>query len=504
MGTTNDDTPLLTFANNPTVYNTTGAQILTTDTQFIVASVSKLFTAYAMKLLSNKVAPTDRVTKFIPELLHLKGQPVRYDGIASTNWSSISIEALLTHLSGITSDLGDSDIDNTPGNHSALGLPPHDATDSGTQCGAASNPYQRACTEADFLNDWGRKFPVYAPYTTLVYSNMGFAILGLVIGRVTGSSYAQFMQKAVFDPLGLDHSSVDHPLNLNGTFITQQTADGDLSEGFLAPSGAIYSTSSDLYNFGRSILASKQLPSTTTRAWLKPKAFTSSAGTFVGEVWEIAAGTDLTAASDGHIVHVYTKGGNLNLYSSIIALVPDYDFAFALTSAGSETGSGTVEAASSQVLDAIVPALEAANKAAAKERFAGTYSAGGNRITLPVDEEPGLLVTKFSVNGVESVIDAVGEFTANASPGQTELRLYPTDLAEGATMAWQGVFDSIPADVAEVENQAFFWADATCQSWSELTTNSYGLAPLDQFLLTATVMAMGGMWRSLLGLGGLL
>ena len=84
---------------------------------------------------------------------------------------------------------------------------------------------------ADFFNNWGKKYPVYAPFSTPVYSNVGFGILGLVIERASGVSFAQYMQNAIIKPLALKHTSIDHPLKLSDAFITKATADGDLSEG---------------------------------------------------------------------------------------------------------------------------------------------------------------------------------------------------------------------------------------------------------------------------------
>ena len=188
---------------------------------------------------------------------------------------------------------------------------------------------------------------------------------------------------------------------------------------------------------------------------------------------------------DGHIVDVYTKGGNLDGYSSLVALVPDYDFVFGLTSAGPDTNSGVVNVLFSKVLTALVPAFEAANKAQAKEVYEGTYTSGSDSITLKVDDGPGLLVTKFKVNGVSTVIDGVGALFGATAPGQTELRLYPTDLTAGNQTAWQGVYDTLPAAEVAKENKLLFFADGTCQSWSELALQSYGTVPLDQFVFTA-------------------
>lgn len=167
MGTTNDDAPLLTFHNTPTIYNSTGSHVLSTDTQFIIASVSKLFTAYGIKLLaeSKKVHLDESVTTYVPELLELKDQARPKNSITVTDWRAITIEALLSQLADIAEDrqyrkrrrkswlmlilaaVGDSDIDNAPGNYSAYGLPTLNKTDQGVHCGDAFNPYQRPCSE---------------------------------------------------------------------------------------------------------------------------------------------------------------------------------------------------------------------------------------------------------------------------------------------------------------------------------------------------------------------
>jgi hypothetical protein len=166
IGTTHDDAPLLEFYNAPTVYNTTGSHTVNTNTQFIIASISKLFTTYGVKLLSDKVNVTDPVTKFLPELLQLKKQANPENDITTTDWGSITIEALMSHMAGIAEDcksfvrlyeivwmlmimtVGDEDIDNGPGNFSALGLPILNKTEQGIQCGDSVNPYQRPCTDA--------------------------------------------------------------------------------------------------------------------------------------------------------------------------------------------------------------------------------------------------------------------------------------------------------------------------------------------------------------------
>ncbi|KAF2171447.1 hypothetical protein M409DRAFT_50885 [Zasmidium cellare ATCC 36951] len=494
IGTTEE--ALFEFHNAPTVFNTTGSKRVDGNTQFAIASISKLFTAYVVKILAERklLRLGDAVTEYIPELLleeydALGGRKV-IDAVERTAWGDVTLEALLGHEGGIAADLGDEDIDNAPGNYSAFGLPVLNGTEQGTGvCFPHILLLECMVTDVspDFFTSWPRKNPVYAPFTTPVYSNVGYALLGLVIERVTGLSFAEYLQEAILEPLELNRTSVNRPLSLEDAFITAEMGDGDLDLGFEArwfsKSGGIYSTTNDIYSLGASILSTALLRPSTTLSWLKPRSFTSSSGTFVGEVWEIARGMNLTGG-DGHIVDVYTKGGNLNLYSSLIALVPDYDLIFAVTSAGPDTSEGIVQVLLSQVLDVLIPALDSTNKAQAKERYAGTYTSGNDSITLSVYSGPGLLVQNFTVNGVNTIISNIGQTIFGASgPGQTTLRLYPTNLVHGKERTWQGVYDVLSEDEAEEEDALLFFEQGSCQTWSEISLFSYGLRALDQFVL---------------------
>lgn len=176
---------------------------------------------------------------------------------------------------------------------------------------------------------------------------------------------------------------------------------------------------------------------------------------------------------------------------------------FALTSAGPDTNEGLIQGLLSQIMTALIPALDAANKAHATAAYAGTYAAGSDSVTLAVDDGPGLRVTDFRINGVDTVIDGIGALMGAAGPGQTTLRLYPTDLAAGAQMAWQGVYDTLPQAEVAGEDALLFFAQGSCQTWSEIALQSYGLRPFDQFVFTAdgagrNVAVDARAWRSVM------
>lgn len=50
--------------------------------------------------------------------------------------------------------------------------------------------------------------PLEEPGSTWAYSNTGYILLGLIIEQVSGRSFGDFLQENLFDPLGMDSSSV--------------------------------------------------------------------------------------------------------------------------------------------------------------------------------------------------------------------------------------------------------------------------------------------------------
>jgi len=54
-------------------------------------------------------------------------------------------------------------------------------------------------------------YPSYfAPGTAAMYANINFVLCALIIENVTGMGYAQYMQKEVFEPLGMKTAVIDH------------------------------------------------------------------------------------------------------------------------------------------------------------------------------------------------------------------------------------------------------------------------------------------------------
>jgi CubicO group peptidase (beta-lactamase class C family) len=84
------------------------------------------------------------------------------------------------------------------GNHSS-GLPLH------YQFFFSNEPWQKPSYDETILR-YGNLVTV--PGEHYQYSNLGFGIIGYVLSRVSGESYADFMREAVFEKLGMTHTSV--------------------------------------------------------------------------------------------------------------------------------------------------------------------------------------------------------------------------------------------------------------------------------------------------------
>jgi len=60
-----------------------------------------------------------------------------------------------------------------------------------------------------FVENLRGTFLTREPGTTYEYSNTGFAVAGLIISRVSGKSYSEYLHENIFKPLGMSSASTD-------------------------------------------------------------------------------------------------------------------------------------------------------------------------------------------------------------------------------------------------------------------------------------------------------
>lgn len=160
-----------------------------TDTRFRMASHSKLFTATAIMQLreEGRLRLDDPVTDYLPWFTFQAAAP---------DDPPVTIEHLLTHSSGLPREAG-----------------PH-----WTEWDFPTADEVRALMPE-------REAP-FSPEVRWKYSNLAYTVAGMVVEEVSGSSWADYLQVNIFDPLGMSASSVDEPDPLLATGYGSRMPDG--------------------------------------------------------------------------------------------------------------------------------------------------------------------------------------------------------------------------------------------------------------------------------------
>ena len=67
--------------------------------------------------------------------------------------------------------------------------------------------YYDGFTDQELLSMLFSSKPEFRPGKKFLYSNTGYTLLAMIIEKVTGESYAEYVQKNIFDVCGMEHSS---------------------------------------------------------------------------------------------------------------------------------------------------------------------------------------------------------------------------------------------------------------------------------------------------------
>lgn len=146
-----------------------GKQPMAPDTLFWIASMTKPITGVAILMLQDegKLNVSDPVAKYLPEFADLKtpsGKP-----------ANLTITQILTHTSGL---------------------------------GEASGPAaQRAKTLADLVPIWLAAPMKNEPGEKWQYTQSGINAAGRIVEVLSGLTFDEFLQKRLFDPLGMKNTT---------------------------------------------------------------------------------------------------------------------------------------------------------------------------------------------------------------------------------------------------------------------------------------------------------
>jgi CubicO group peptidase (beta-lactamase class C family) len=215
------------------------------SSQFELASVTKTMTSTAILMLleRGKLTLDDDVKKFFPDF--------PYDGV--------TIRLLLTHRSGMMNYVYFiDDIYRSQHLNQRKGLTNADAM--------------------KMIADYKPR-PFNVPNKRFLYNNSNFMVLGAIIEKVSGMSYADFMKQNVFAPASMAHTHVYSkavydkiPVDVVGHdrgqwkySVAQNFLDGPVGDK------GIYSTVGDLFLFDRALRAGRLLKQATLDSAYVPR-----------------------------------------------------------------------------------------------------------------------------------------------------------------------------------------------------------------------------------------
>lgn len=255
----------------------------TVDTRFRTGSIGKQFTAAAILLLheQGKLSFSDPVGKYVDSL--------------PESWHSATIHQLLTHTSGIP-------------------IPSY--------TGPAWERYSALASSPKEFLDLVRDKPLLYPHgTKLTYNNTGYILLGMVIEKLSGMKYEDFVQQRIFDRVGMHDSGFDDvgkivPLRARGyTLAGTELRNASLIDPRSAWSaGGFYSTLHDLTLWSEALAHDKLLNADSSKRLFDIYPETAAYGMHYG--YGVVIGERF-----GHKLQYH--GGGIKGFNSVLQSYPE-------------------------------------------------------------------------------------------------------------------------------------------------------------------------------------
>lgn len=272
----------------------------TKDTAYELLSVSKEFTAAAILLLveEGKVSLDATVSKYLPD--------------SPAAWKDVTVRHLLSHTSGIT-----------------------DYTDI--------RPFfemiRQDASPEELMKPVKERPLDFAPGTRWRYSNSNYFVLGMILEKVGGKKYADFLEERIFHPLGMMATRVNDmtdiiPHPASGYHWLGEDADRQppflsgyhgrknvlQNAVYVSPTrkwaaGAIVSSVTDLVNWDAALQSGRLLKKPTVEQMWTPAKLKSGVETDYG------LGNELSEAR-GHRLAGH-KGGGLAFNTTLLRCVDD-------------------------------------------------------------------------------------------------------------------------------------------------------------------------------------
>ncbi|KAI8631913.1 beta-lactamase/transpeptidase-like protein [Xylariaceae sp. FL1651] len=459
--------------------NTTGVKQVDANTVFRLGSLTKIYTIYLFLINAGDKIWNEPITKYVPELQALAN---RSDPVMYVAWDQVTIGGLATQMTGIPRDyalLGElTQTPSTRDNVLQYGFPPLTNSER-PPCGDYPT-----CDRQQFFNGIGLFYPSLAPFTTPAYSNVAFQLLGYALETITGKKFESLLEDTLIKPLGLNNTFLRAPAQARGVIQGDPAKTGwtfDLGES--AAAGNMYASVGDLSEIGRAILSYKLLDPVTTRRWLKPFSFSTDPHASVGVPW--GARRINVAGQPYRWITAFNKAGRISDYSSVLAIIPDYDIGISVLLAGELPGNANFNLLDI-VGEVLIPAVEEAARAEAGALYSGHYnfanmSRVNSSMTIQTDDQPGLSVPQWISNGTDFAWTST-VLQNEYYPLTPRIRLYPAGLEEvSADGSKKVVFKAVFED-ADAPSKATAMFSTDCATWINIESVIYGSAAMDELI----------------------
>ncbi len=332
-----------------------------------LGSITKQFTAVSILTLvdEGKLALSDTVQSVFPDY--------------PDTGKKITIEHLLTHTSGIPS------YTSKPGFFSMM---------------------DKDLSVAEMVNSFKNDALEFEPGSRYNYSNSGYFLLGAIIEKVSGDSYAKFVEKRLFQPLGMTHTAYEghergqhtqaagHAANAGG-FVASKV----ISMSLPYAAGSLRSSVDDLAKWDAAISAGKLLKPATWKRAFSDYMMSNGQGAHYGYGWSLGQ-----LEGSPMIAH----GGGINGFSTYALRLPDEKVYVAVLT-NSDSGIARPEVLASRLAASAmgkdIPEFTALKlEGKALDQFSGVYKIDEKNRRNFVRDGDKLIMTR--TNGPRTVLQA--------------------------------------------------------------------------------------------------
>ncbi|MBI3712897.1 MAG: serine hydrolase [Burkholderiales bacterium] len=342
-------------------------RVMQPDDVMRLGSITKQFTAVAILMLvdEGKLALSDTVQSVFPDY--------------PDTGKKITIEHLLTHTSGIP---------NFTSKPSFFAIMDKDISVSDMV--------------ASFKNDALE----FEPGSAYNYSNSGYFLLGAIIEKISGDTYAKFVEKCLFLPLGMTHTAYE---GYERTQYTQAAGHMSNADGFVASkvismsvpyaAGSLRSSVDDLAKWDAAISAGKLLKPATWKRAFSDYVMSNGQTAHYGYGWSLG---QLEASP------VIAHGGGINGFSTYALRLPNEKVYVAVLT-NSDSGIARPEVLASRLaasaIGKTIPEFTAIKlDEKALDQFAGVYKIDEKNRRSFVRDGDKLIMTR--TDGPRTVLQA--------------------------------------------------------------------------------------------------